>query len=93
MNILVEYDACMNIFTEGQVIRMNAIFDEETGARRQMQETAEELTSSCVTQYYCQKQRHSPCCCKRKSNAQARFLGESRFQCFSTNFKSGRLHH
>ncbi|GAB6012690.1 M43 family zinc metalloprotease [Viscerimonas tarda] len=40
-------DACMNLFTEGQVVRMRAIFDAETGVRKEMLATAEYLTEEC----------------------------------------------
>jgi hypothetical protein len=40
-------DACMNLFTEGQVARMRALFDAETGVRKQMLEFAEYITQEC----------------------------------------------
>ena len=41
-------DECMNIFTEGQAMRMHALFDSETGTRRDMLTDAEYLTSGCA---------------------------------------------
>ena len=39
------YDACMNLFTKGQVERMRSLFDTQTGIRREMQIYANELTN------------------------------------------------
>jgi hypothetical protein len=38
-------DACMNIFTNGQVARMRSLFDSETGIRREIMDMAELLTT------------------------------------------------
>jgi len=42
-------DACMNMFTAGQVLRMNAVLDPKTGERKQILEKAEYLTTPCTT--------------------------------------------
>ena len=39
------YDACMNLFTKGQVERMRSLFDTQTGIRREMQIYANLLTT------------------------------------------------
>jgi hypothetical protein len=39
------YDACMNMFTNGQITRMRSLFDTQTGIRRAMLEFADLITT------------------------------------------------